>query len=114
MMVQFEGQERRMPKIAACLNKYGIKDLDEAMSLCLSRGIDTCKLVKGIQNICFDNAVWAYTIGTAIALKSNAKNPVDAARYIGEGIQAFTVPGSVAELRQVRSEEHTSELQSPS
>ena len=100
-MAQFEGQERRMAKITECLKKYEIGGLDEAMTLCLSYGIDTEKIVKGIQNICFDNAVWAYTIGTAIALKTGAKNPVDAAKCIGEGIQAFTVPGSVAELRQV-------------
>ena len=100
-MAHFEGQERRMPKINECLKKHGINDLDEAMSLCLSYGVDTQKIVKGIQNICFDNAVWAYTIGTAIALKSGVKDPVEAARCIGEGIQAFTVPGSVAEQRQV-------------
>ena len=100
-MVKFEGQERRMPKIEGCLRKYEITDLESAMELCMSRGIDTDNIVRGIQNICFDNAVWAYTLGTAIAIKSGARSAVDAARCIGEGIQAFTVPGSVAEVRQV-------------
>ncbi len=100
-MAKFEGQERRMPKIDACLKEHGIESLDAAMELCLSKGVDTDKIVRGIQNICFDNAVWAYTIGVALAIRRGAAAAADAARCIGEGIQAFTVPGSVAETRRV-------------
>ena len=94
-MITFEGMDRRMPKIEACLHQYGIADLEAARALCLQHGIDVESIVKGIQPIAFDNAVWAYTIGTAVALAT------EAARKIGEGLQAFTVPGSVAETREV-------------
>ncbi len=100
-MAKFEGMQRRMPKIEACLQEHGLKDLDECMALCLQHGIDTDKLVRGIQPLCFDNAVWAYTLGVAIALRSKPRNAMEAARLVGEGIQAFTVPGSVAETRGV-------------
>ena len=100
-MVKFENQERRMAGINACLEKYGLKDLEAARDLCLSRGVDVDKIVRGVQPICFENAVWAYTLGCAIAIKENAKNAADAARYIGIGIQAFCIPGSVAETRKV-------------
>ncbi|HIV87623.1 MAG TPA: GGGtGRT protein [Candidatus Pygmaiobacter gallistercoris] len=100
-MVKFEGQERRMDKINACLKEYGIADLEAARELCLSKGVDCEKIVKGVQPIAFDNAVWAYTLGCAVALKKGVKSAPEAAEAIGIGLQAFCVPGSVAEQRQV-------------
>ena len=100
-MQQFEGYDRRINTITPVLTKYGFKDLDEAKALCTSRGIDVEKLVKGIQPIAFENAVWAYTLGCAIALKEGAKNASEAAEKIGIGLQAFCVPGSVADQREV-------------
>ncbi|MBP1581249.1 MAG: GGGtGRT protein [Oscillospiraceae bacterium] len=100
-MAVFEGQSRRMPKIEACLNEYGMNSLEEARDLCLSKGIDVENIVKGIQPIAFENAVWAYTLGCAVALKKGITNAADAAEAIGIGLQAFCVPGSVAEQRAV-------------
>ena len=100
-MITFEGMDRRMPKIEACLHQYGIADLEAARALCLQHGIDVESIVKGIQPIAFDNADWAYTIGTAVALAAGTREATEAARKIGEGLQAFTVPGSVAETREV-------------
>ncbi|MFV0351585.1 MAG: GGGtGRT protein [Oscillospiraceae bacterium] len=100
-MAKFENQERRMPKIEACLKQNGFSSLDECQEILLSKGIDTDKIVRGVQNICFDNAVWAYTLGTAIAVKRGLKSAADCASAIGEGLEAFTIPGSVAEQRQV-------------
>ena len=100
-MQQFEGYERRIDKINGVLAQYGLKDLDEAKALCLSKGIDVEKLVKGIQPIAFENAVWAYTLGAAIAIKQGAKNAAEAAEKIGLGLQAFCIPGSVADQRKV-------------
>ena len=100
-MVKFEGQERRMPKIEACLKEYGISSLEDAKELCLSKGIDVEKIVKGVQPIAFENAVWAYTLGTAVAIKKGASKAADASEAIGIGLQAFCVPGSVAEQRSV-------------
>lgn len=100
-MVQFEGYERRIGKINKCLAEYGMKSLEEARDLCLSKGVDVEKIVKGVQPIAFENAVWAYTLGAAIALKKGVKDAASAAEAIGIGLQAFTVPGSVAEQRKV-------------
>ena len=100
-MAQFEGKERRMPKINACLKGYGMETLEEARDLCLSKGIDVEKIVKGVQPIAFENAVWAYTLGCAVALKKGITKAADAAEAIGIGLQAFCVPGSVAEQRSV-------------
>ncbi len=100
-MIKFEGMERRMGKIEECLKANGIADLEEARELCLSKGIDVDSIVKGVQPIAFENAVWAYTLGSAIAIKKGAKDAVEAATLIGNGLQAFTVPGSVAEERGV-------------
>ena len=100
-MAVFEGQSRRMPKIEACLKEYGMNSLEDARDLCLSKGIDVENIVKGIQPIAFENAVWAYTLGCAVALKKGIKNAADAAEAIGIGLQAFCVPGSVAEQRAV-------------
>ncbi len=100
-MVKFEGYDRRIEKIEACLNEYGMKSLEEAREICLNAGINVEEIVKGVQPIAFDNAVWAYTIGCAIALKKQNKNAADAAESIGIGLQGFCIPGSVAENRKV-------------
>ncbi|MBR2390954.1 MAG: GGGtGRT protein [Clostridia bacterium] len=100
-MANFEGKEKREASINECLKKYGIKSLEEAKEICLNAGIDVDAIVKGIQPICFENAVWAYTLGTALALKNNVKTAEEAATWIGEGLQAFCVPGSVADHRKV-------------
>ena len=100
-MVRFENYERRIGQITPVLEKYGFKDLEDARDYCLSKGIDCESIVHGIQPIAFDNAVWAYTLGVAIALKKGNKAAADAAESIGEGLQAFCIPGSVADQRQV-------------
>ena len=100
-MAQFEGKERRQAKIDAELKNLGFSSLEEARDLCLSKGIDVEKIVKGVQPIAFDNAVWAYTLGCAIAIKKGITNAVDAAEAIGIGLQTFCIPGSVAENRKV-------------
>ncbi|MGN0660377.1 MAG: GGGtGRT protein [Oscillospiraceae bacterium] len=100
-MAKFEGQERRMPKIEACLKEYGLASLEDANELCLSKGINVEEIVKGVQPIAFENAVWAYTLGTAVALKKGVTKAADAAEAIGIGLQAFCIPGSVAEQRNV-------------
>lgn len=100
-MATFEGQNRRMPKIDQCLKEYGFKDLDEVKAFCDSKGIDVDKLVKGAQPIAFENASWAYTLGVGIALKKGITKAAEAASAIGIGLQAFCIPGSVAEQRNV-------------
>ena len=100
-MAQFEGKERRMPKIEKCLAEYGFATLEEARDFCLEKGINVEEIVKGVQPIAFENAVWAYTLGTAVALKKGTNKAADAAEAIGVGLQAFCVPGSVAEQRNV-------------
>lgn len=100
-MVRFEGYEKRIDNINETLVKYGIKGLEQAKQICLDKDIDVDGIVKGIQPIAFDNASWAYTLGCAIAIKKNCKVASEAAKAIGEGLQAFCVPGSVAELRKV-------------
>lgn len=100
-MVNFEGKEKREASINKCLKEYGIKSLEEARDICTNAGIDVEKIVKGIQPICFENAVWAYTLGTALAIKQNVKSAEEAGKWIGVGLQAFCVPGSVADHRKV-------------
>ncbi|MBR6411626.1 MAG: GGGtGRT protein, partial [Alphaproteobacteria bacterium] len=100
-MVEFEGYERRINKINKVLAEYGLKDLEEAKALCDSKGVDVAKLVKGIQPIAFENAVWAYTLGAALAIKKGVKSASEAAKMLGVGLQAFCVPGSVADQRKV-------------
>lgn len=100
-MAKFEGQDRRMPKINACCAEYGLKDIDAARDLCLENGINVEDIVKGVQPIAFENAVWAYTLGTAIAIKKGITKAADASEAIGIGLQAFCIPGSVAEERKV-------------
>ncbi len=100
-MALFESYERRIKQIEEALNKYGIKSLDEAKKVCDDKEIDVAKIVRGIQPICFDNACWAYTVGAAIAIKSGVKTAAEAAKKIGEGLQSFCIPGSVADDRKV-------------
>ena len=101
MAVTFESYERRIDKINKCLVEYGIKDLEDARKICLDKGIDVESIVKGIQPIAFENAVWAYTVGCAVAIKKNCKKASEAAEAIGIGLQSFCIPGSVADQRKV-------------
>ena len=100
-MSLFESYERRIDQITPVLEKYGINDLEEAKQICLDKGFDPYEIVKGVQPICFENACWAYTLGAAIAIKQGCVKASDAAKAIGEGLQAFCIPGSVADDRQV-------------
>ncbi|MBQ8535355.1 MAG: GGGtGRT protein [Bacilli bacterium] len=100
-MALFESYERRINQIQPVMDKYGIKDFEEARKLCQDKGFDPYEIVKGVQPICFENACWAYTLGAAIALKSGRTKAKDAAQAIGEGLQAFCIPGSVADDRKV-------------
>ncbi len=99
--VKFEGKDRRIAKIEAFIEENQLGSLEEARDLCLSKGIDVEAIVKGVQPIAFENAVWAYTLGVALALKRGVTDAAEAAAVIGEGLQAFCVPGSVAEQRKV-------------
>lgn len=100
-MITFEGKDRREQKLASELKNFGIASLEEAVKITKSKGLDVAELVRSIQPICFDNACWAYTLGAAIAIKEGKTNAADAAEAIGKGLQAFCVPGSVAEQRKV-------------
>ncbi len=99
--VQFEGKARRMAGIEKCLAEYGIADLEAARTMCQEAGIHVDEIVKSVQPIAFENAGWAYTLGCAVALKKGIRNAADAAEAIGIGLQAFCIPGSVAESRKV-------------
>ena len=101
MAVTFEGYERRVEKINKCLAENGIASLEEALEICTDKGFNPREIVHNTQSIAFQNAAWAYTLGCALAIKKGAKDASEAASIIGEGIQAFTVPGSVAEDRKV-------------
>ncbi len=100
-MALFESYERRIDQINAVLNSYGISSIEEAEKITKDAGLDVYAQVKKIQPICFENACWAYTVGAAIAIKKGARKAADAAAAIGEGLQAFCIPGSVADHRKV-------------
>ena len=100
-MPLFENYDRRIAQINAALAKYQMKDLDEAKAVGLAKGIDGYKICKDIQTIAFENAAWAYVLGAAIAIKKGARKAAEAAEAIGEGLQAFCIPGSVADDRKV-------------
>ena len=100
-MALFEGYERRIKQINEALNKYGIADIEEARKITEDAGLDVYNMVKGVQTICFENACWAYIVGAAIAIKKDCRNAADAAATIGEGLQSFCIPGSVADNRKV-------------
>lgn len=100
-MPLFESYTRREPQILAELKKYGINSIEECLRICKAKGFNPIDIVKDVQNIAFDNAGWAYTVGAAIALKKGCTKAADAARAIGEGLQCFCIPGSVADDRKV-------------
>ena len=100
-MALFESYERREKQILAKLAEYGINSIEEAAEVTKAAGLDVYKMVEGIQPICFENAKWAYTVGAAIAIKKGCTKAADAAAAIGEGLQSFCIPGSVADQRKV-------------
>ncbi len=100
-MSLFESYERRIAQINTALSKYGISSIEEAKQICEQKGIDPYTISKNIQPICFENACWAYVVGAAIAIKKGCKKAADAAEAIGEGLQAFCIPGTVADDRKV-------------
>ena len=100
-MALFQDYDRKIEKINGVLAQYGIKDLDDAMAICQEKGINPYEIAKEIQPICFEDVCWAYVAGAAIAIKKGCAKAADAAKAIGEGLQAFCLPGSVAEDRKV-------------
>lgn len=100
-MALFESYERRIDQIIPVLKKYGMSSLEDAKAVCDEKGVDAYNIVKGVQQICFENACWAYTVGAAIAIKKGCTKAADAAEAIGEGLQSFCIPGSVADDRKV-------------
>ena len=100
-MALFESYDRRIDQIIPVLEKYGMKSPEDAGEVCQSYGVDVATIVKGIQPICFENAVWAYTLGAAIAIKKGQTKASEIASTLGEGLQAFCIPGSVADDRKV-------------
>ena len=100
-MALFESYERRIDQINSVLNSYGIASIEEAEKITKDAGLDVYDQVKKIQPICFENACWAYTVGAAIAIKKGCRKASEAAAAIGEGLQAFCIPGSVADQRKV-------------
>ena len=101
MMVKFEGFERREAKLQQFLQQVSLQSLEQAQDICQQKGLDVAAIVKGIQPICFDNACWAYTLGAALAIQKGCTKAAAAAEIIGEGLQAFCIPGSVADNRKV-------------
>ena len=100
-MITFENYDRKIEKINKALAAYGITSLEDAEKICKDKGIDPYQIARGIQPICFENAAWAYLVGAAIAIKKGCRKASDAAAAIGEGLQAFCIPGSVADHRKV-------------
>ena len=100
-MALFESYERRINQINAALNSYGISSIEEAEKITKDAGLDVYNQIKKIQPICFENACWAYIVGAAIAIKKGCRKAADAAAAIGEGLQSFCIPGSVADTRKV-------------
>ena len=101
MAVTFESYERRIDQIKPVMEKYEIESFDDALKICTDKGFNPYEIVKGVQPICFENAAWAYTLGAAIAIKKGCAKAAEAAKAIGEGLQAFCIPGSVADDRKV-------------
>ena len=100
-MPLFESYDRRINQINKVLNSYGISSIEEAKKICDDKGVDVYNIVKGIQPIAFENAMWAYIVGGAIAIKKGQTNAAEIAATLGEGLQAFCIPGSVADDRKV-------------
>ena len=101
MAITFESYDRRIEQIKPVMAKYGIKDFEDALEICKEKGFNPYEIVKSVQPICFENAAWAYTLGAAIAVKENAAKANEAAKLLGVGLQAFCIPGSVADDRKV-------------
>ena len=100
-MITFESYDRREKQILSKLAEYGIGSIEEAEKITKDAGLDVYHMIENIQPICFENAKWAYTVGAAIAIKKGCRKAADAAAAIGEGLQAFCIPGSVADRRKV-------------
>ena len=100
-MALFESYTRREKQVLAAIKKYGINTIEECKKICEDKGVDVLKLVEGVQPICFENAKWAYVVGAAMAIKKGEKTAVEVAKTLGEGLQAFCIPGSVADDRKV-------------
>ncbi len=100
-MALFESYERRVDTINKVISQYGISSIEECKDICDAKGVDVAEIVKGIQPICFENACWAYTVGAAIAIKKGEVEAKDVAKSLGEGLQSFCIPGSVADDRKV-------------
>lgn len=101
MAFLFEGYDRRIDKINKCLAEYGIKSIEDCKTICDKKGINVDDIVRKIQPIAFENAIWAYTVGCAIAIKKGCKTAAEAAEALGIGLQSFCIPGSVADQREV-------------
>lgn len=100
-MITFENYDRKIEKINKALAANGIANLEEAEKICREKGVEPYEIVKEIQPICFEDACWAYVAGAAIAIRKGCCEADKAAEAIGEGLQAFCLPGSVAEDRKV-------------
>jgi len=100
-MVVFHSYEERIPRINSLLNQYGIQNIEQAREICTQNGLDVFAIVKGIQPICFEDACWAYCVGAAVAICEKQNNAGEIAVTLGEGLQAFCIPGSVSEERQI-------------
>ena len=100
-MALFESYERRISQILPVLKEYGIGSVEECLDICKAKGFNPYDIVKSVQPIAFENAAWAYTVGAAIAIKKGCTTAADAAEAIGIGLQAFCIPGSVADDRKV-------------
>ena len=100
-MALFENYEGRMPQLQPVLDKYGFTNFAEVKAYTNSKGVDAYSIVESTQPICFENVKWAYELGAAIAMKEGVKTAAEAAKRIGEGLQAFCIPGSVADQRKV-------------
>ena len=100
-MALFENYEGRMPQLQPVLDKYGFKSFEDVKAFTNGKGVDAYSIVESTQPICFENVKWAYELGAAIAMKEGAKSAAEAAKWIGVGLQAFCIPGSVADQRQV-------------
>ena len=100
-MALFENYEGRMPQLQPVLDKYGFKSFEDVKAFTNGKGVDAYSIVESTQPICFENVKWAYELGAAIAMKEGATKAADAAKWIGVGLQAFCIPGSVADQRQV-------------
>jgi hypothetical protein len=100
-MPLFESYDRRIPQITPVLQQYGLQTIEATRDLCTAKGVDVHAIVRGVQPICFENACWAYTLGAAIAIKKGQTRAADVAESLGEGLQAFCIPGSVADDRKV-------------